>query len=122
MLLPSGLLEVQTTLIIIMMINSDHVTFSCFKHFNPSQTHLVCLGCSWLDRWSRAGGGTWTRSRDGGRGLGRLFDFAARLLLLLLLLGLSTRSLLLGLLPVLLLLLLGDVLEAGLDASCAAAS
>lgn len=85
-------------------------------------THLVCRGSSWLDRWSRAGGGTGTGSRDGRGGLGRLFDLTARLLLLLLLLGLSTGSLLLGPLLVLLLLLLGDVLEAGLDASCAAAS
>lgn len=87
-------------------------------------THQVLSwGSSWLDWWDGAGGGTGTRSRGRGRrgGLGGLFDFTARLLLLLLLLGLSTRSLLLGPLSVLLLLLLGDVLEAGLDASCAAA-
>ena len=83
----------------------------------PSTTHLECRCRSWLDCRS----GTGTGSRDGRGGLGRLFDFTARLLLLLLLLGLSTCSLLLGPLPVLLLLLLGDVLEASLDASCAAA-
>lgn len=44
-----------------------------------------------------------------------------RLLLFLLLLGLAAGSLLVGPAAVLLLLLLGDVLEAGLDASCAAA-
>ncbi len=90
-----------------------------------TMTHLVCRGSSWLDWWSRARSGTGTgtcSSRDGRGGLGRRFNFTARFLLLLLLLGLPTCPLLLGPLSVLLLLLLGDVLEAGLDASCAAAS
>lgn len=80
-----------------------------------------CWCCSCLDRWGWAGSGTGTCSRNRRRGLGRRLDFTARLLLLLLLLGLSTCSLLLRPLSVLLLVLLGDVLEAGLDVPCAAA-
>lgn len=81
-------------------------------------THLVGRGGSRQDWGSRAG----TCSRDRRGGLGRLFDFTASLLLLLLLLGLTTRSLLLCPLFVFFLLLLGDVLEAGLDAPRVAAS
>lgn len=105
-------------------IRGVSITLSKIQHFmnpavTPSRTHLECRCSRWLDRRNRAGSGTGSSSRDGRGGL--LLHLTARLLLLLLLLGLSTRSLLLGPLPVLLLLLLGDVLEAGLDASCAAA-
>lgn len=69
-------------------------------------------------RWCRTGTGSGGRRR----GFGRFLDHTARLLLLLPLFGLSTRTLLLSPLLVLLLLLLGNVFKAGFDASCAAAS
>lgn len=73
-------------------------------------THLVGL-CD---------GGDVGRLGHGGRA-GAPLGLTPRLLLLPLLGGLAARSLLLGPLPVLLLLLLGDVLEASLDAPGAAA-
>lgn len=88
------------------------------KHSKITTTHPVAS--TWLNRWSRAWGRTGTCSRDRRRGFGSLFNLAARCLLLLLLLGLTTQPLLLSPLSVLLLFLLGDVLKAGLDASCAA--
>lgn len=88
------------------------------KHSKITTTHPVAS--NWLNRWSRAWGWTGTCSRDRRRGFGSLFNLAARCLLLLLLLGLTTQPLLLSPLSVLLLFLLGDVLKAGLDASCAA--
>lgn len=70
-------------------------------------------------------GGGGGGSGDGGLGhrgrAGAPLGFTPRLLLLPLLGGLAARSLLLGPLPVLLLLLLGDVLKASLDAPGAAA-
>lgn len=91
-------------------------------NYEQTKTHLVDRGGGRLDRRGRTG----ARGRTGGGwrggGLGGLLDLPTGLLLLLLLLGLPAASLLLGLLPVLLLLLLGDVLEAGLDAARAVGS
>lgn len=73
-----------------------------------------------LGRRGRANGRDGLRSRGGRLSLSCLLYLAPRFRLLLLLLGLAAGSLLLRPLLVLLLILLGDVLEAGLDAARAA--
>lgn len=87
------------------------------------EAHLICWRIRRLDWWSRAGSGTGARrNRNRRRSFGLLFNSTSCLLLLLFLLGLPTRPLIFSSLSVLFLLLPGNILKLGLNASCAAAS